>query len=185
MGNRRTLWGIVALVGVLGCSGPAVQYDYDAKTNFSAYRTYDWRAAPGAAPGKAAGFDNSIMNGRVRRAVETELAAKGFRKETAADPDFLVIYHPVGRATRARRAHVGMGFGFGPLGLGVAAPVGEPQVQTEGSIVLEVEDFRTGTQVWRATAEGVLQGSDSPEEADSNVAEAVHSLLKRFPPPVK
>jgi len=67
----------------------------------------------------------------------------------------------------------------------VAAPVGEQQVQTEGSIVLEVEDFRTGTQVWRATAEGVLQGSDSPEEADSNVTEAVHSLLKRFPPPGK
>jgi hypothetical protein len=50
-------------------------------------------------------------------------------------------------------------------------------------IVLEIQDFRSRSVVWKATAEGALQGSDNPAEADSDVKDAVHNMLKRFPPP--
>jgi hypothetical protein len=48
--------------------------------------------------------------------------------------------------------------------------------------VLEVQDAKTLAMVWKATAEGALQASDSPEEADAEVKGAVHGMLKNFPP---
>jgi hypothetical protein len=181
--NVHQTWLLPALmIGFLGCSGPAVRYDYDAKVNFAAYRNYGWRPAPGPVPGMAGPFDNAIMRGRVTRAVEAELAAKGFNAAGGAVPDFLVTYYPIHVATRTAAPHVGMGFGLGPVGLGVAAPVGAAHRDVTGSIVLEIHDFKSGSVVWKATADGVLQTGDSPEEADRAVAGAVKNMLKRFPP---
>jgi hypothetical protein len=179
------LMGLLAaatLVGVAGCNGPAVQYDYDAKMNYSGYRTFDWLAGPGRAPVPGGGFDNPIMNERVRRAVETELAAKGFRRELSADPDFLVNYYPRREPGRSQQVHLGLGFGMGPLGIGVGGPVGDPHREAIAGIVLEIQDYKSRTLVWKATAEGVLQGSDDPAQADADVTEAVRTMLKRFPP---
>ncbi len=168
-----------SLAVLTGCSGPAVQYDYDAKTNYSAYKTFDWLAEPAAHGG---GFDNPIMNERVRRVVETQLAAKGYRLETGANPDFLVSYHPRREPNRSSQVRLGLGFGLGPLGVGVAGPAGDGHREAIGSIVLEIQDFRTRAMVWKATADGALQGSDNPEEADADVTAAVANMLKRFPP---
>ena len=183
MAYVRALLVMGALAGLVGCAGPEVRYDYDVKANFSSYKSYDWQAAPGGARGQAGGFDNAIMNGRVRRAVETELAAKGFRQEVSADPDFLVTYYPLRDPNRPpTRVHLGVGFGFGPLGVGIGAPVGDRHPDIQGSIVLEVQDFRSGAVVWKATAPGALQASDDPKQADADVTDAVHGMLKRFPP---
>lgn len=185
MGHIRTLrvmLALGALGGLVACSGPEVRYDYDVKANYSAYQSYDWQAAPAATRGKDGGFDNTIVNARVRRAVEEALAAKGMRKETSADPDFLVTYYPLRDPVAKHHARLGLGLGIGPIGVGVSAPVGDRQAPAEGSIVLEIKDFRSGILVWKATAPGALQGSDSPEEADKDVADAVQAMLKRFPP---
>jgi hypothetical protein len=165
----------------LACSSPSVNYDYNAQTQFSAYRSYAWQVVPQGRPGP---FDNAIVLARVQHAVEVELGAKGFGLQRGGDnPDFLVNYYPVREASRSHQVHLGLGFGFGPLGVGVAAPVGDPNREAVSGIVLEVRDFRSGSVVWTATAEGALQGSDNPEEADSDVKDAVHTMLKRFPPP--
>ncbi len=185
MGIYRSLMITGALAGLMACAGPNVQYDYDAKANFAGYQTFAWQPAARGAAGKAGGFDNPIMNSRVRRAVEAALAAKGFRQEVAANPDFLVSYFPVRQGDRSHQVHMGLGFGLGPMGLGVGAPVGDRHREAIGSMVLEIKDFRSNTVVWRATAEKALEASDSPDEADAAVKTAVDSMLKRFPPPAK
>jgi hypothetical protein len=178
----RTLMAAGVLAGLVACSGPEVRYDYDAKAGFASYQTYDWQAAPRRAAAKAGGFDNAIMNNRVKRAVGAALAAKGFRLETSANPDFLVSYYPVRNSDRSHQAHLGLGFGLGPMGVGVGAPVGDRHAEEVGSMVLEIQDFRTRTVVWKATAVKVLESSDSPEEADAAVQGAVTGMLKKFPP---
>lgn len=170
------------LAGLAGCSGPSVQYDYDASANYSGYKSFDWMAEPPAGAPQAGGFDNPIMNDRVRRAVDAELSAKGFRLEPSADPDFLVRYYPRREPSRSSQVHLGVGFGMGPLGLGVAGPVGDPHREAMGAIVLEIQDYRSRKLVWKATAPGALRGSDTPQEADQDVTEAVRGMLKRFPP---
>ena len=181
--SLRYTWLVPAMViGLLGCSGPEVRYDFDAKADFSGYRSYGWRAAPGGPPGRSGEFDNAIMNGRVKRAVQAELAARGFTEGPGATPDFLVTYYPIITGSWSHQPRVGLGLGMGPVGMGFAAPVGARRRELSGSIVLEVQDFKSGSVVWKATADGALQSTDSPEEADAAVTAAVRSMLKKFPP---
>ena len=124
------------------------------------------------------------MAGRVKRAVEAELAAKGFsRRQAWADPDFLVDYHPQDEGVRARPVRLGLGFRMGPLGIGVGAPLGDPRPQAVADLALEIADYRSRAVVWKAVAPGALQEADSPEEAETGVTEAVRTLFKRLPPP--
>ena len=181
----RSLMLAGVLAALAGCAGPSVQYDYDVKANFSAYKTYDWHAAPAGSAAKGGGFDNPIMNARVKRAVAAGLGAKGFEQAVSADPDFLVSYYTVSQRDRPHQVRLGLGLGLGPLGVGVGAPVGDRRAEAVGSMVLEVQDFRTRTVVWKATAERALEGSDSPQEAEAAVKAAVDGMLKRFPPPGK
>jgi hypothetical protein len=181
---RRLTLGAAALVLGLGCAGPQLHFDYDAQASFGTYHAYDWYVAP---KGAQAGGGSPIVDARVRRAVDTELAARGFRRETAADPDFLVVYYPIYEARRGHRPRVGIGLGLGGfrgvgLGVGVNAPVGPAPRGTIGSIVLEIQDFKTHQLVWKAEASDVLDDHDSPEDADIEVNRAVQKMLKRFPP---
>ncbi|MGA2083080.1 MAG: DUF4136 domain-containing protein [Holophaga sp.] len=183
MGHLRPFFATGALALALACSGPSVRYDYDAQATFSAYRSFAWEMPPPGGPGSTRDFNNTIVSGRVQRAVETELASKGFREQgDSTDPDFLVRYYPVGEPSQSHQVHLGLGFGMGPLGIGIGAPVGDRHREAVAGIVLEIQDGRSGTVVWKATAEGALQASDDPQEANTDVKDAVHSMLKRFPP---
>jgi hypothetical protein len=181
----RILWSSLAVLALtVGCSGPETRFDYDVKANYTNFHTYDWYAAP---KGVVAG--SPIMATRVRRAVEAELTARNFRKETTADPDFLVTYYPSFQPRSGHRPHVGLGLGFGGRGLGVGIGVanvggggGRGKI---GSIVLEIQDFKSHQVVWKAVAEEVLDDSLTPEDADLDVAKAVKKLLDRFPPSAK
>ena len=178
----RPLLATSAMTLLLACADPSIHYDYDAKTPFSSYQSYAWQMAP-QGTGRAEAFDNAIVSGRVQRAVEAELGAKGFRQDRdSPSPDFLVTYYPLREPSRSQQVHLGLGVGMGPLGSGGGAPIGDPHREAVAGIVLEIQDFRSRTIIWRATAEGALQGSDSPEEADTDVNAAVHNMLKRFPP---
>lgn len=174
----RTLLAAGALVLLAGCSSPVVHYDYDSHAAFASFHRFAWQVFPGEGTGV---FDNPIVNARVKRAVEVELNAKGFTRADAGHPDFLVTYYPVGEGSRSRQMHLGLGMGLGPLGFDLGAPVGG-RPEAMGGIVLEVQDSRTRTMVWKATADGALQASDSPEEAEAEVKDAIHGMLKNFPP---
>jgi hypothetical protein len=163
----------------MGCAGPDIHFDYDVKANYQSYHAYDWYAAPKTAPG------NPLLDQRVRRAVEAELALRGFKREITADPEFLVTYYPAFAARRRSRGAFSIGLGMGGpvgLGLGIAAPLTARSAGQVTSIVLEIQDFKTHQLIWKAAAADVLDGTEGPEDADAAVAEAVKKMLKRFPP---
>jgi hypothetical protein len=181
----RTLWAAGILAGLVACSGPAVRYDFESGAEFGRYHTYQWLPAPRPAKAKAGPFDTSIMDSRVKRILEAELAARGFQPGEAGQVDFQVVCYPQRESSRSSQPHLGLGLGLGPVGLGVGAPVGERKVEAIGSLVLEIQDGRNGMVVWKGTAESALRTSDSPGEADAAVQGAVRALLKKFPPPAK
>jgi hypothetical protein len=176
---------VFGLVMLTACAGPTVHFDYDSGDNFSKYKAFDWYAAPGGAQARAGGVVNPLMDARVHRIVEKELAAKGFQRETAKDPDFLVVFYPTYQPFLRSGAHVGfgMGLGFGRFtAVGVGGPVGSRYVPPVGNMVLEVKDFKTNRMIWRAEAEEVLDSQATPEEADQDVTQAVRKMLGQFPP---
>lgn len=172
---------------VTACSSYSVKTDYDRSAPYASYKTFDWYAASARAKAQARGTENPIMDRRVKAAVERELAAKGYKLETRAEPDFLVTYYPVYRNRKSHvRTTVGVGLGGWrrPWGYGVGTrfTTGEALHWKEGTIVLEVVDGKSNQLVWQAVAEGALTGLDHPEEAEAQVAKAVKDLLERFPP---
>lgn len=175
-----------ALLLLTACSGYSVKYDFDPGASFRGYRAFDWYAASKRAQGRKAD-EHPLLDRRVRAAVEQELQAKGYRRETSADPDFLIAYYPVYR-TRRVRTHTSVGVGLGgwrrPWGYGVGTRFGTSETHTfkEGTIVLEIIDYKSNQLVWQARAEGALDRLDDPQEAQEQIARAVRDLLDRFPP---
>jgi hypothetical protein len=185
MRTPGTLWTAFILAGLVACSGPSVRYDFESGADFSRYHTYQWLPAPRPAKAQAGPFDSSIMDTRVKRILEAELAARGYQPGEPGQSDFQVVCYPHRQSSRSSQPHLGVGLGFGPVGLGVGAPVGERKVESIGSLVMEIQDGRNGQVVWKGTAESALRTSDSPGEADAAVQSAVRALLKKFPPPPK
>jgi hypothetical protein len=178
---------VVALLGLLlvsACTRAQIRYDYDARANYASFKTFDWMVAPKRAKEKAKNVDNPIMDRRVKGAIERELTAKGFQLEATGDPDFLVTYYPVYKDRAFRTTtHVGMGWGYRPR-WGSHAGMTMSQVHTyqEGTIVVEIVDFKTNQLVWHGAAVGALTGLERPEDAEEVVAQEVRRLLEGFPP---
>lgn len=183
-----TTWKLLPLsLGILlvACAPYRMRYDYDTRTDYASYKTFDWYAASRMAKEKDRTVDNPIMDRRVAAAVEQELVNKGFRRETTTDPDFLVTYYPIWQEKRYQTAtHLGWGsWGFRPhFGIGIGTTVAREERYKEGTIVLEIVDFKTNQMVWQGAAEGALTELRNPEDADAVVNGAVKKLLEKFPP---
>jgi len=166
----------LALLGA--CSSYHVTYDYDVTASYGRYKTFDYYASK-----KGTGGTTSLMDKRVRAAVEQELKAKGFAMETKADPDFLVTYYPIVQNRKVRtNVRMGWGWGYRPMYGGVSTSTSQVRNYKEGTIVIEIVDFKTNQMVWQGAAAGALTGLENPEDANEVVPKAVRDILAKFPP---
>jgi hypothetical protein len=168
----------VLLIGVLGCA-PAisVDHDYDSAADFAAIETYDWLAQPaggGARPGLAR---NDLLEARIQRSANAELAAKGFTQDSSA-PDVLLACHA---GARDRISVTDWGYGYGRFGRWRGGGVSVHRYK-EGTLILDVIDARTKELIWRGSAQGTLDPGASPQERDAHIADAVARMLAAFPP---
>jgi len=171
---------LLSLVFLGGCASYSVSYDYDVTASYGRYKTFDYYTSK-----KGTGGTTSLMDTRIRAAVEKELQGRGFMKETKADPDFLVTYYPIVKERRYRTTtHVGMGMGWGyrPFYGRMGMSTSQVHHYKEGTIVIEIVDFRTNRMIWQGAADGALTGLNNPEDADEVVPKAVHDILAKFPP---
>jgi len=173
---------VLSVLLFASCFPYAIKFDYDARANYASYKTFDWYAASRYAKEQAQGVNNPLMDRRVKNAVERELTAKGFTLNSKQDPDFLVTYYPIYRERRYRTA-THMGWGYRPWwGASVGTTMVQEHRYEEGTIVLEIVDFKTNQLVWHSAAQGALTGLENPEDAEEVVGQAVKEMLDRFPP---
>ena len=83
--------GIFLMAVITGCSTVLVQSDYDHEINFANFHTFDWKSQSENA-GSNAVQRNTLFERRLKKAVDKELTANGFQKQTAERPDFLIAY---------------------------------------------------------------------------------------------
>ncbi len=79
--------GIFLMAVITGCSTVLVQSDYDRQINFANFHTFDWTAQSDNAVQR-----NTLFERRLKKAVDKELTANGFQKQTEERPDFLIAY---------------------------------------------------------------------------------------------
>ncbi len=169
---------ILFLMGfVVSCSTIyGVQYDYDKQADFESLKTYDWMTVPEKAN------INSLNVERVKKAVNAELQAKGLMM-TSNNPDFLIAEH-LGKKDKVQVTNWGYDYNRfdrywgeypGPVGVSI-------QEYEEGSLILDFVDAKSKKMIWRGIAKAVVNNVDTLEKKEKLINEAVHEILKNFPP---
>ena len=161
-----TLAGTVALA-------QSVSYDFDRAANFSKFRTYAWT--------RGTELSDQLNHGRVVRAIEIQLAAKGLTKvEAGAGADLLVAYH----ASFDRNLHIdafGSGWGGARFGGPRSGTATAHEIVT-GTIVVDLMDAATRGIVWRGMASNDLNPTASPEKREKNIDKAARKVFRNYPP---
>jgi hypothetical protein len=164
MPSARTV--VVALFPLLallaaGCSSLRVRSDWDHEFSFADLHTYSWAQSKESAAAERMSF----LDRRIKRAVDAELAAKGFERRDSGG-DFLMVYTAKVRdRTEVHR--------YAPW-YGV-----DVRRYKEGTLVLGAVDRGRNEVVWTGWAEGIVSDSGQSEEA---VREACAKILEGFPP---
>ena len=173
--------GVLLLCAVLlaaGCSSVSVSHDFDSQVDFANLRTYSWITAPESTSESVQKElqTNSLIEGRVKKAVNRQLAAKGLR-ETTQDPDFLVAFH-TGVQDKTDVQSWGYGYGYwGMRGGGVSTIHYQ-----EGTLILDFIDPKSDNLIWRGVGKKVVSEKTTPEKSENEINTAVEQILKKYPP---
>lgn len=174
--TRRVVWVASLAVG-LGCASMKIDTDWDPSVDFSALETYDWKPT---LPFGDPRTDNSLLEDRVRRAVDRELATKGYKRRRGRVPDFYVSYIAAIESKLDVRV-VNDYYGYRP-GWGSWETNTYVREYDQGSLILDVSDPTSSNLLWRGMAEAEIDDSGTPQERQQVVSEAVGRMLERFPP---
>ena len=177
----RRLYGLLfaaALATLTGCTSKPtlrVSAERSPAADFSAYRTYAWATTPVESLSERPRTGPDLLNWRIRNAIEKQLVARGYEEAAAGRADLSIVFH-----IRRRDAHTETVQDFiqyresgGQEGMQEAYTFG----YEEGTVIIEVLDAATERLVWRSTAGPVINPETQPEK----VAEAVQSMMARFP----
>jgi hypothetical protein len=182
---------LVLAAASAGCSSIEVNHDYDPKANFAGLKTYEWMKEPQKPTGDARIDGNTILENRIHKAVDTELAARGFKKVTS-DGDFLVAYHvslDKQRSVQTLNSYYGYGPGWG-YGYGASYRpgywAGAPETYVyeyeEGTLILDIVNPKNKELMWRGSAQDEVHFKSTPEKDQTQLNEAVQKMLEKFPP---
>jgi hypothetical protein len=112
---------------------------------------------------------NPLNDRRIRTALDSQLVARGFVRDTSGTPDFLVAYHA---AARNRVGVQDWGYGLGRLG---SRRIDVDQY-TQGTLIVDMVDAVKRELIWRGTATGTIE----LDEVEKKIREAVGKLVERF-----
>lgn len=144
-----------------GCSDIEVSSHYAPSEALTALpNTYDWAQLTGA----QSEFWNqrTEMRDLVNTAIEERFTARGYTRQTGAQPGFYVRLN----ATRESRTDSGVN------------PHGE--VYEKIALIMDVINPATNRTLWRGAATARLNASANPEQRRDRIHQAAHMLVDRF-----
>ncbi|MCH6575789.1 MAG: DUF4136 domain-containing protein [Bacteroidetes bacterium] len=196
--------GIFLMAVITGCSTVLVQSDYDREINFANFHTFDWRAQSENA-GSNAVQRNTLFERRLKKAVDKELTANGFQKQTAERPDFLIAYSiQVKDQVNVLSSGYGYGgYGYGGFGHGYGHHGFRYRFGHQGygrhrfayrsgyygggglvevTLVLDFVDPESNNVIWRGLYKDEIGESGIMIMTVDKITKAVKKILKEFPP---
>ena len=208
--KAKIISGIFLMAVITGCSTFLVESDYDREINFTDFHTFDWTDQSENASSNAVQL-NTLFERRLKKAVDKELTANGFQKQTAEKPDFLIAYslqvkdrldvlssgyghggygyrgYGYGFGYRGYRHH-GFGYrfrhhGYGHYGYGYGSGYYRGgRLNVEVTLVLDFIDPESNNVIWRGLYKDKNDESGILVMTVDNISKAVKKILKEFPP---
>ena len=173
----KNLHYILLLLFISACSPVRVNYDYDNKTNFDSYKTYNYYS-----PLKTDLGD--LDTKRLLDAMDTAMQSRGF--SLSESPDFLINIQS-SEFREAQRSNVGVGVGGGGGnvggGISIGIPVGQADVNRQ--IIFDfIDDTKSGL-FWQAVSETSYNPNAKPEKREAQMQAIVEKVLSKYPPQKK
>lgn len=168
---------ILLAVVITSCSSVRVASDYDQRANFSQYNSYAF-FKPGIDKAEISDLDKR----RILRAIEQEMAAKGFTKSDA-EPDLLVSIFTKTRENvniYQNNMYGYYGWGWNPWYWGVG-----PNTLTttsEGTLYIDLIDAEGKELVWQGMGSAAL--AKDVNKKQERINEIVQKILEKYPPGV-
>lgn len=187
---------ILLLLGtlLLGGCGPHILVEQDSTAGLPGNSHYAWGKATDSIPGENdTRINNDIITGKIKRAIDTGLARRGYKESSAEQADWLVHYH-VGLQKQTQqvrepvfppRTHVVCGPRRGCDTVYSWGYYGPPDTVTrtitynEGTLLVDIHDARSNKLVWRGSlSNDVNLGKPLNEES---LQKAIDELLLKLP----
>ncbi|NAS14172.1 DUF4136 domain-containing protein [Poritiphilus flavus] len=165
------------LIFCLSCTAVRVNYDYDKKTDFTNYTTYNYY------PQMDTGL-SQLDAKRLLKAVDSTMQMKGIL--FSEEPDFFINIQS--RAFRTpQNSSVGVGVGGTGRNVGggvsIGLPVGRPNMELE--IVFDLVDSQKDELFWQAVSESAFRENASPSVKEQNLRNLVAKVFAKYPPKTK
>ena len=171
-----------------GCSSIRVSQDYDLSRDFSLLKTFAWQSEIQPQTGDIR-VDSSLLDSRIRSAIDATLFEKGYQKVDQGEPDFHVAYtYQISSKVESDNVTFGFGFGsgsrgsYGGIGLNSGGSVRE---YDEGLLLIYLLDGFNEDLLWRGIGTTRVDQHTEPEEAVKYINEVVEKILSQFPPQTK
>lgn len=169
-----TLLAVITLLA--SCQTVRVSQDYAIGTEFNNYKTYAF-FKKGIDEAKISELDKK----RILRAIDTEMAAKGFVK--SENPDIMVsIFTDSKERVDVYNNNWGWGFGYGWGWGGGFWGNNRNNVSrtTEGILYIDLIDAKKKELIWQGVGKAPLKST--PEAKVERTNEIVKEILTQYPP---
>ena len=185
---KKQIIYVIALCSLVlfGCTHMDIANDYDQSYNYEQLKNYAW--LPGLKLNIGDGrIDDHTIEMRIKRAVETELSQKGFKKVDNGNEDFLVGYN----AALNEPLYRDKLYEYSVKEYGSMRVIYEerssynPPSYDAGSLIIDVIIPKTKEIIWRGSAQANIQiDYVSTEKKKKRLSKAVHQILDNFPPEI-
>ncbi len=170
------------LAGLLvGCSSTRVTTDFAEGTDFTAFRTFQYRDSS-----NNLAVSSPLSHQRVVSAIRRGMVSSGL-SEVQENPDVFVTYYgSTERETHFHTTYSGVNTWSGSrrnssgMGFGVNSSTTRPSTVTRGTLVIDVWDASENAMIWRSVATSAL--SSSPQRSARAINDAIERAFRRFPP---
>ncbi len=158
--------GVPALAQALKL--PKAEIDYDHGTDFTAFRTFQWKEGQDPLP-------NAAHNMALVTAIERELEKKGLKKATEGTADVRVrFYASLDKHLRGAGRQSESPYMVNDLRTSV-----DIEKMAEGTLIIELYRGDTDTRLWRGTTTKVFRSGALDEEL---IRSTVSLILRSYPP---
>jgi hypothetical protein len=171
---RTTVCTAFFLVMVGAAFAQKVKTDFDHQANFSQYKTYSWQEIKP---------ENSLWDSRIKSAVDSQLAAKGWTQVDSGGDVAVVAIKTTQTQRTLQTFYDGFGGGWGWRRFGGGGFGGSTTTEQDykvGTLVVDLYDAKTKQLIWRGSAQDTL--SDKAANNEKKLDKGVAKMFKKFPP---
>ncbi len=176
---------ICTLLGglLVGCSSLRVTTDYAEETDFSAFRTFQYRDST-----NSLAVSSPLSHQRIVNAIRRGMVSSGLSEVMEEeDPDVFVTYYgSTDRQTHFHTTYSGVSNWSGSrrsshrMGFSTTSATTRPTTVTQGTLVIDIWDASRNAMIWRGVATSPL--SSSRDRNTGTIQRAVERAFRDFPP---